>query len=120
MGHSNPAGAAEKRGGKTVSTTPPEEMIRVFVMNTKQGIFTANVEYARALVDAYENFDAGAAILRKDLSEAQAAVKHLGESTSSLLARAEKAEEELASARAVLSIGSPDLELVRRDIAEDR
>jgi hypothetical protein len=39
---------------RETKVTPPEEMIRVLILNTKQGIFTGNIDYTRALINAYE------------------------------------------------------------------
>jgi hypothetical protein len=62
-----------------------EEMLRVVIMNTKQGLFTGNVDYVNVLVESYE--------MEKD------AVATLAPACSGLLKRAETAEAEVASLR---------------------
>lgn len=67
---------------KEVKTTSPEEMVRVIILNTKQNVFTGNMDYLRALIAAYET--------------ERNAVLTLAEATKGLLKRAEDAEAEVA------------------------
>jgi hypothetical protein len=90
VGHSDPHGAQQARNaGDSKKVTPPEEMVRVIILNTEQGVFTGNMDYLRALIAAY--------------NQEKYAVSVLADSTKGLLARAEAAEEEVRNLKAQLA-----------------